>query len=119
MSTSFGIGTFVVIEIISSVERGAIYFSISTRHFFPEDSIAKDRKGINNGGIKGTDVLFVATVGSDKYEYKTDIKTSSGLKISPRKSFARYFKAIGAKIGDKFKITRISLREYEITPVIH
>ena len=48
----------------------------------------------------------------------SDIRLSSGQKISPRKSFARFIKSLKAKAGDKWRVTRIDQRRYKIEPIV-
>jgi len=65
----------------STVRNGRIYFSLSDVKFFPADSFA-DRE---SDGHKGNPVEFVAGGAS----YTSDIRVSSGKRLSPRKSFGR------------------------------
>lgn len=95
------------IEVIqSSVDNGRIYLPSTDIKFFPADALA-DRKG---DGHKGNSVVFRAAGES----FETDIRLSSGQRISPRASFSRYLKSVRAEAGDKLKVTRASEREYEI-----
>jgi hypothetical protein len=95
------------IELIkSSITNGRIYFPSTDIKFFPADSLA-DRKG---DGHKGKPVLFRA--GGEEFE--TDIRISSGQRISPRSSFGRYLKAVAAQPGDRVRVTRTSEREYSV-----
>lgn len=98
---------FREIELIqSSVKNGRIYFPSSDIKFFPADSYA-DREAT---GHKGKTVSF--HVGGKILE--TDIRISSGKRISPRKSMAFFFRQIGARAGAILKITRLSEREYRV-----
>lgn len=95
------------IELIdASIEHGRIYFPSSDIKFFPADALA-DREG---DGHKGNPVVFRA--GGEPFE--TDVRISSGQRISPRASFSRYLKSVRAEAGDKLKVTRTSEREYDI-----
>lgn len=97
----------VTIELIaSSIDHGRIYFESSHVGFFPRDSLG-DREG---DGEKGSDVRFH----TDGDVFSTDIRRSSGQRLSPRSSFKRFLKAVGARPGDKLKITRRSERDYEV-----
>ena len=96
---------FREIELIdSSVKNGRIYFPSSDIKFFPADSYG-DRE---TTGLKGKTISF--HVGGKILE--TDIRISSGKRISPRKSMAFFFRQIGAKAGATLKITTYSEREY-------
>jgi hypothetical protein len=92
--------------IASSVTNGRIYFPSTDIKFFPANSFA-DREG---DGHKGEPVIFR----TDGEEFKTDIRISSGKRISPRSDFRRYLKRVGAKEGARLKVTRIAEREYGI-----
>lgn len=98
---------FRIIELIdSSVRNGRIYFPSSDIKFFPADSYG-DRE---TTGLKGKTISF--HVGGRILD--TDIRISSGKRISPRKSMAFFFRQIGAKAGGIIKITRYSEREYRV-----
>ena len=90
----------------SSIINGRIYFPSTDIKFFPADAFA-DRE---ISGHKGNVVLFY--VGGKKLE--TDIGICSGKRISPRKSFAFFFREVSAKSGEVLKISRLSDREYQI-----
>ena len=99
--------TFREIELIeSTIRHGRIYFSANDINFFPSDSFA-DRE---SDGHKGKDVCFDL----DGKNLESDIRISSGQRISPRRSFARYLKLIGATEGGKLRITRTSDRNYTV-----
>jgi len=96
-----------VIKLIeSSIKNGRIYFPSSDLNFFPSDSLG-DRKG---DGHKGNIVTF--QIGDTEIE--SDIRISSSVRISPRKSFGTYLRQINAKAGDKLKVSRISDRYYKV-----
>ena len=81
---------FREIELIdSSVKNGRIYFPSSDIKFFPADSYG-DRE---TTGLKGKTISF--HVGGKILE--TDIRISSGKRISPRKSMAFSFVKSGRK----------------------
>jgi len=95
------------IEIIqSSIDNGRIYFPITDAKFFPTDSLS-DRE---SEGHKGIDVVFLA--GSHRFE--GPVRVSSGQRLSPQRSFARYLKEVGAVAGDKLVVTRTTEREYKV-----
>jgi len=95
------------IELIpASLENGRIYFPSTDIKFFPANAMA-DRE---TDGHKGDPVVFRA--GGEVFE--TDIRISSGQRISPRRDFRRYFKKIGAQAGARLKVVRVAEREYEV-----
>jgi hypothetical protein len=95
------------IELIeATIDHGRIYFPSSDIAFFPADALA-DRA---ENGHRGQAVVFQA--GGE--EFKTDIRVSSGQRISPRSSFARYLKSVAAQPGEKLLVTRVSDREYRL-----
>jgi hypothetical protein len=99
------------IELIeSSVKNGRIYFPSSDIKFFPADSYA-DRE---TKGHKGKTVSF--HIGGRVLE--TDIRISSGIRISPRKSMAFFFRQIGARAGASLKISRLSERNYQVEYIL-
>jgi hypothetical protein len=71
------------------IRNGRIYFASSDRSFFPEDSFG-DR---HRAGGKGKPVKFHA----GGREIETDIRLSSGERISPRKSFDYFLSRSGQR----------------------
>lgn len=99
--------TFIEGEITGPVLRsGRIYFSASLTSFFPADSLGA--RGGN--GAHGVPVTIVA--GADEIE--TDIRLSSGARISPRRSFARWLKAIRAREGGRVRLVRLDERRFRL-----
>jgi hypothetical protein len=90
----------------STIDNGRIYFSNSDVKFFPSDSFG-DREG---DGHKGAPVVFRA--GSLGFE--SDIRVSSGQRLSPRRSFADFLKSVGAVTGASLRVTRVAEREYQV-----
>ena len=90
----------------SSIRYGRIYFSSTDCDFFPKDSFG-DREG--DAG-EGKPVEFIA--GGETYD--TDIRVSSSIRLSPRKSFASFLKLVCAVKGATLRITRISERQYTV-----
>lgn len=88
----------------STLRNGRIYISASLAAFFPSDSLGA-RGG---GGPRGLPVTIVA----NGEEYQTDIRLSSGRRISPRSSFARFLRAVGATEGQRLRLTRTDDRRY-------
>lgn len=90
----------------SSITNGRIYFPINDAKFFPPDAFG-DREG---NGLQGKEVLFIA----GDFRIETDIRISSGQRLSPRRTFAPYLKSIQATAGDRLLFKRISEREYRV-----
>ncbi len=91
----------------SSRDNGRIYFPATDLSFFPADSLSeRSRKG-----HKGRTVVFRA--GGRKLE--TDIRIYSGQRLSPRKSFAFFFRQVGAKAGGLLRVVRDTDREYSVS----
>lgn len=90
----------------SSINNGRIYFPIIDAKFFPTQSFA-DRE---REGHKGETVTFIA----GPLRIESDIRISSGQRLSPRKTFAPYLKEVNACTGDRLRITRIGEREYHV-----
>jgi hypothetical protein len=93
----------------SSIDNGRIYFPITDAKFFPADSYS-DRE---RAGHQGVDVVF--TAGS--HSFVGPVRISSGQRISPQRSFARFLEEVGAVAGDKLIVTRKADREYRIEHV--
>ena len=95
------------IELIgSTIRNGRIYFPSTDIKFFPADSLA-DRDRL---GHKGAPVVF--RVGGRELE--TDIRISSGQRLSPRKSFALFLRQVSAQEGARLRIVRTSERVYAV-----
>jgi len=90
----------------SSIRNGRIYFETDDAEFFPADSLG-DRTG---DGRKGVPVTFIGA----GHTFTTDIRTSSGARLSPRSSFAKLFKSVRAEEGGSLRITRVAPREYKM-----
>lgn len=98
---------FIEAPITGAVLRnGRLYFSASLTNFFPSDSLG----GRGVGGATGKLLTIVA--GADEIE--TDIRLSSGQRISPRASFARWLKMARAGEGDRVRIVRLSDRRFQL-----
>ncbi|NYT66825.1 hypothetical protein H0A58_12735 [Alcaligenaceae bacterium] len=72
--------------------------------FFPADSL----------GGRGKDEHACTTVSiqAGNTTHETDIRHSSSMRISPRKSLKAWLKEMGATDGDKARLYRISERQY-------
>lgn len=90
----------------SSIDNGRIYFAITDAKFFPPNSYS-DRE---RDGYKGAEVVFLA----GSHRFVGPVRISSGQRISPQRSFARFLKNVGAVAGDELVVTRTADREYKI-----
>lgn len=90
----------------STVEHGRIYFDAVDACFFPSDSIG-DR---GSSGVKGRAIKFIA--GGETYS--TDIRRSSSVRLSPRRSFGQFLKSVRAEEGGRLRIERVDSRTYRI-----
>lgn len=90
----------------ATLRNGRIYFSASLASFFPADSLGA--RGGN--GPHGVQVTIVA--GGEEHE--TDIRLSSGQRISPRRSFARFLRASKASEGQRLRLIRIGERRFAL-----
>jgi hypothetical protein len=90
----------------ATIDHGRIIFDRSDEGFFPPDSLG-DRA---SSGKEGVPVVFRA----GEFVYESDIRISSGNRLSPRRSFARFLKSVGARAGDALRVTRIAHREYRV-----
>ena len=98
-----------IILSMASINHGRIYFPTSDAKFFPSDSFG-DRAG---GGHKGQPVTFV----DDLFTLETDIRVSSGLRFSPRRSFNKYFTKVTAMQGALLRVVRTDDRLYQMSYV--
>jgi hypothetical protein len=102
------LNNFRDIELIgSSIRNGRIYFSASDSEFFPGDSFGD--RGRNSS--RGTPVEFVTTGG---WCCLTDVRVSSGVRLSPRRSFMPFITAARAREGARLRVTRVSERQYQV-----
>lgn len=90
----------------STIRNGRIYFLPTDVNFFPANAYG-DRAG---DGHKGEHVRFK----SAGLTIETDIRISSGQRLSPRRSFAFFLKKAGAVEGGVLRVKRVSEREYEV-----
>lgn len=90
----------------SSIRNGRIYFPMSDVKFFPTDSLS-DREG---DGHKGVPVVFSA----GEFVFEGVIRVSSSTRLSPERSFAKFFKAVGAREGDALRVERVGDRQYTV-----
>lgn len=90
----------------SSIDNGRLYFDAAHTNFFPSDVM----------GGRGAQEHAVATVriegGGDTHD--TDMRVSSSVRISPRKSFTKWLAAVRAVEGGKARLHRISERHYKL-----
>lgn len=94
---------------ISSINNGRVYFPRIGGAFFPTDALSP--RTADDPTVR--EVLFRA--GSHVFE--TSIREYSGSRLSPRKSFAPFFKEVEASEGDGLKVERVSQRKYVVSIV--
>jgi len=92
----------------STINNGRIYFSASDKSFFPSDSF-----GTRKTGERANTVTFEIA----GEEVHTDIRLSSGQRISPHRSFGRFLKALKSRSGDIWRVFRVDDRRYRIEPL--
>jgi len=91
----------------SSINNGRIYFPRSNDSFFPSDALS-ERSAVDPAARK---VKFI-TGKPFEFEYVTDIRKMSAVRLSPRSSFMRYLNSVNAKAGDWLRVERRTDREY-------
>ena len=89
------------------LRRGRIYFKATDSAFFPADSFG-DRGGKNKKHGLSVDIQ----AGTETHS--TDIRTSSGVRISPRHSFAAYLKSTKANEGMTLRLHRLAPRRFRL-----
>lgn len=87
------------------LRNGRLYLSYSDKRFFPEDSL-----GERSGEKKGIPVTFVVNGQS----FESDIRLSSGQRISPRRSFSSFLQSVRAREGGRVRVHRVSDRVYRL-----
>ena len=113
----------------ATLDYGHITFSKKgDSDFFPKDCFGDH--GLN--GSKGDSVVFKCLV-SDvdafirraerglpteaEWEIESDVRVMHGDRLSPRRSFQRYLRQVGARTGDTLLVTRTQEREYRVEHV--
>ena len=88
----------------SSLDNGRIYFETSHTSFFPSDVI----------GGRGSNEYAPAQISIDAAGKKinTDIRISSSVRISPRKSFRSWMRSEQVVAGGKARLHSIDKRNY-------
>lgn len=101
----------------ATVDYGHISFSkIGDSDFFPRDCFGDH--GLK--GSKGDSVVFkclAKDVDAFIEKVETDIRLMNGDRLSPRRSFQRYLRQVGARPGDTLLVTRTQEREYRVEHV--
>lgn len=90
----------------SSLDNGRIYFEIFHTSFFPSDVI----------GGRGANELAPAQIAIDAagQNVATDIRISSNVRISPRKSFRAWMRSQHAIAGGKARLHYVDKRNYKL-----
>lgn len=90
----------------SSIDNGRLYFDAAHQSFFPSDAL---------GGRSGADKApGHVSIEIDGVCFDTDIRLSSSVRISPRKSFKTWLAAVKAHDGAKARLYRASDRHYKL-----
>lgn len=107
MNTAATAQKFIEFDITqSSIDHGRIYFSSVHTDFFPADVIGgrgKNEHASNSVHIEAAGEII-----------ETDIRRSSAVRISPRKSFKFWLQATKATNGAKACLYRLSERQYRL-----
>jgi len=98
----------------AQVDYGHISFSkIGDSDFFPRDCLGDHGRK----GSKGDSVVFKCLAKDVDASIETDIRLMNGDRLSPRRSFQRYLRQVGARPGDTLLVTRTQEREYRVEHV--
>ncbi len=90
----------------SSLDHGRLYFEGTPKGFFPTDVL---------GGRGSADLAQVAVcivAGDDAVQ--TDIRVSSTVRLSPRKSFRLWLRSVQAVAGGSARLHKTAEREYRL-----
>lgn len=90
----------------SSIDNGRLYLEAIHTGFFPPDAV----------GGRGKKELAPTTVCIDANGdfHDTDLRVSSSVRISPRKSFKKWLAAVRAVSGDTARLHRVTERQYRL-----
>lgn len=107
MKTDATAREFIDFDIVqSSVDNGRIYFSSAHTNFFPTDALGG--RGKDN---HAPNTIHIDAAGT---EVETDIRHSSAVRISPRKSFKLWLRSNNATNGTKGRLYRLGERQYRL-----
>ena len=95
---------FTIIQ--SSINNGRLYFENVPKDFFPADAIG----GRSEGEHAPATVRIVA--GSESFD--TDIRVSSAIRLSPRRSFKLWLRAVKAADGGTAQLVLMGDRTYRL-----
>lgn len=87
------------------LRNGRLYFKASDSAFFPADSF-----GDRGEGKRGMPVSIEAGIES----FSTDIRTSSSVRISPRRSFSAFLESSKAVEGMTIRVHRLEPRRFRL-----
>ncbi|MEO8298468.1 MAG: hypothetical protein ABI574_11740 [Burkholderiales bacterium] len=90
----------------SSIDNGRLYFEAGHINFFPSDAVG-GRGATEHAAGK----IHIAASG---VEVETDIRQSSTIRISPRKSFKNWLNLVCAINGGTARLHRIAERYYTL-----
>ena len=90
----------------SSIDHGRLYFESVPSGFFPSDAV----------GGRGADEHAPSKVnivaGADAID--TDIRQSSAVRLSPRRSFKQWLRSVGAVAGGTAQLVRTAEHSYSL-----
>jgi hypothetical protein len=90
----------------STIDNGRLYFDTTHTNFFPSDAM---------GGRGAQEhALNAVRIEADDGVHDTDLRVSSKIRISPRKSFKKWLASVKAASGSKARLHRVSERHYRL-----
>jgi len=90
----------------STIDNGRLYFDTAHTNFFPSDAM---------GGRGAQEhALNTVRIEADGAVNDTDLRVSSAIRISPRKSFKKWLASVNAASGSKGRLHRVSERHYRL-----
>lgn len=90
----------------SSIDNGRIYFEGVDRNFFPADAI---------GGLSADQhALGKIVIEAAGQIVETDIRYSSSVRLSPRKSFRQWMRSQQAVEGGRARLHRVTDRDFKL-----
>ena len=90
----------------SSIDNGRLYFESIQRDFFPTDAIggrSADEHTVNK--------IVIDAAGQ---EIETDIRFSSSVRLSPRKSFRQWMRSQRVAEGGRARLHRVSSQSFRL-----
>lgn len=88
----------------SSIDNGRLYFEGVPKGFFPEDAVG------GRGADEHAPMTVCILAGGEFVD--TDIRVSSAVRLSPRKSFRQWLRSVRAVAGGTTQLVRTADRTY-------